>query len=1070
MAPATGCGGRCGGRLLITVLFLLCAIRAAAQDPPATGNSSVKTDIQISGHRTMESSQYKVDGNRSQFLSQNGVYILDTTLQQSGMIQFKGALGGNVRVSGRFEEMPYQEHVFFLDMVAPNWSARAGDFDTLFPGGELIRFRKNIRGLDATLGNTGDKLRTQVLFSQNKSEIETRTFHGRNIRGPYNLNSLAIIENSERVEIDGRVLSPGEYVMDYFLGEITFTRPVDPSEQVYVAYESALFLSQNTNSLAALSTQYQSPGKRFTTSVSYILESANNRTQQTVEQDTKTGTLAGLGAAGELNLGATRLVKYVESVEVDTGGGWINLTRGEDEAFTAAVDYRVDYYEGVITFNTASSNLAPLAASTPLRVTFSYYSPKYIETVLDEELRITGETEFILGRSRIYGGSENVRLFYDTSLIRTLEPDLDYTIDEQDNTILILKADAIPDAPSGRHLKISYEVAPDSVSSVFGADREMFDMDMVYRAGDNLTLNLELAQTKSDVAPKPIQVVEELVDTADGVDTEFALDHLAVDGSVEVFFNDTVNINNTLNRSSGYSIQKTGDTSSIVFRDPPPAGTTIIASYKYIAYAEDAVDVRTGHATRAGLDYQKGGTSVQVLYQPKQVYFAPINAHNDFEFERLEAQARQEVFQDAAVTASYQTWSNAEGFDTQTYLKTTDMAVSFDMQRDRLKTIHASFGALERRDNLDTHQVENSQVKNEFGLGYLAHSRTDTVLSTVFRMRDVDDKTGNTSARKSTGLELGLASRPAPNLILDYRWSRDRVDSDAPEAWGQSADFDMKTTSHFVDIRYTPLKYFALNTTYDTQKISDSREDVDDYTVTTLQSQFIVQPMGSLKNITVTARKDQSPDSYTGNNKSSTVTASMNYALTPSLFLMPSYVAVNSSYGEQSRSKNTIEGARVEYTHGGERGLSLSAEINRGHRNIENLSGTTTTTQDEDYIQRLVVGRWSLSGMLMMVSYDKSRTRRNHDVLDPIYHNTNLSAELKYDISSRLHFRFNITDEKNRTSLSTNKKTQVVELKYGINRMFDLFLNYENQDYMDMDDGDNNYRARIFKTELQATF
>ena len=119
------------------------------------------------------------------------------------------------------------------------WSLTAGDVVLKNQDSEFLRFYKNVQGFqfksNRTLSN-GFKAETTVSGSVAKGRFNSTLIDPiegvlgpYRVRGPNNERFIIVIAGSERVFLDGVMLTRGfnnDYVIDYNLGEITFTNKV----------------------------------------------------------------------------------------------------------------------------------------------------------------------------------------------------------------------------------------------------------------------------------------------------------------------------------------------------------------------------------------------------------------------------------------------------------------------------------------------------------------------------------------------------------------------------------------------------------------------------------------------------------------------------------------------------------------------------------------------------------------------------------------------------------------------------------------------------------------------------
>src|SRR5690606_31138672 len=132
-----------------------------------------------------------------------------------------------------------------------NSKVRAGHIDLIQENNFFGNFTQKVTGLQigTELTHSDDsKTRIQVAGSTTRGEFATKKFNGQNgNQGPYRLSGnynelyIIIVSGSERVYLDGVLLTRGEdqdYVINYNTGELTFTtnRLITDNSRITVEY------------------------------------------------------------------------------------------------------------------------------------------------------------------------------------------------------------------------------------------------------------------------------------------------------------------------------------------------------------------------------------------------------------------------------------------------------------------------------------------------------------------------------------------------------------------------------------------------------------------------------------------------------------------------------------------------------------------------------------------------------------------------------------------------------------------------------------------------------------------
>lgn len=141
-----------------------------------------------------------------------------------------------------------QANRFSVDYDGGGFSANLGDIRGSLGGANPhARFDRSLSGVQA--GYKGGGFEIRALRSQARGQARTVSFPGTNSAGPYYLQSSQIVRGSERIEVDGELLTLGEdYTIDYELGAVYFVnrqtlqaRIIPPTSTIVATYEAFNF-------------------------------------------------------------------------------------------------------------------------------------------------------------------------------------------------------------------------------------------------------------------------------------------------------------------------------------------------------------------------------------------------------------------------------------------------------------------------------------------------------------------------------------------------------------------------------------------------------------------------------------------------------------------------------------------------------------------------------------------------------------------------------------------------------------------------------------------------------------
>jgi len=175
----------------------------------------------------------------------------DVFVNSSLNLQMEGKLTENVNLKAVISDtnIPFQpegntQNVqdfdnIYIQLYNDKWSLLAGDVVLQSRSSEFLKFYKNVQGVQFSTKydmNNGFKANTSVAASVAKGRFNSSTIVALEgvlgpykLRGPNNERFIIVIAASEKVFLDGVQLTRGfnnDYVIDYNLGEITFTSEV----------------------------------------------------------------------------------------------------------------------------------------------------------------------------------------------------------------------------------------------------------------------------------------------------------------------------------------------------------------------------------------------------------------------------------------------------------------------------------------------------------------------------------------------------------------------------------------------------------------------------------------------------------------------------------------------------------------------------------------------------------------------------------------------------------------------------------------------------------------------------
>ena len=133
-----------------------------------------------------------------------------------------------------------------IELKTDSWELFYGEYFANLSAQELTSFHKRLDGVKGIV--KGDNWRVTAMTSEAKGRSTEDKFYGENAQGPYQMSQSPMIVHSESVVLNGvQLVREVDYVVDYELGQITFTRQfLTESDYVVVNYEYSDSLYKRT--------------------------------------------------------------------------------------------------------------------------------------------------------------------------------------------------------------------------------------------------------------------------------------------------------------------------------------------------------------------------------------------------------------------------------------------------------------------------------------------------------------------------------------------------------------------------------------------------------------------------------------------------------------------------------------------------------------------------------------------------------------------------------------------------------------------------------------------------------
>lgn len=197
-------------------------------------------NLNISGTKTFDLKRSDISGDMGHFISKYPDAHPGSKIDQSLHLEINGNITENATVHAVLDDTETEDRRFTVDINTPKWHLVLGDFQFKIDNAELSVFPKETRGILAH-GRFTKNYEAMYLFAQSKGVSRREQFRGAGQQQEYRLQGSPVLQNSEKITIDGRPITRGiDYLIDYDDGLIKFLPKVLPIEiisWIVVEYE-----------------------------------------------------------------------------------------------------------------------------------------------------------------------------------------------------------------------------------------------------------------------------------------------------------------------------------------------------------------------------------------------------------------------------------------------------------------------------------------------------------------------------------------------------------------------------------------------------------------------------------------------------------------------------------------------------------------------------------------------------------------------------------------------------------------------------------------------------------------
>lgn len=1028
-------------------------------------------NVTLSGFRYLKYRMYGAGGSESEFLSREGLTHQSEKVEQGTNLSLNAEIGDKTKLSGSFYEMPRQERDMMFRMEHSHYGTTYGDFTARFEGGQLSPFAKETNGFQVDYSTS----LTDVMFLVSKSESQTRTsrFTGRNIKGPYDLNARDIIPDKVTVKLNDQVLSPDEYILDEFLGEISFFEILGPTDVITVTYEQRLTGALTEGDLKGFSIDRKTRNEKWSYGFSHLVKEANRTTQKLREKvdeevpdlvsgrtlvvDLEQGDLIVKGSEIITKNGVTLETNQDYNKTSDLGG--TNITLGEAEI---AENY----------FNFQFLLAQQATATDSFRITYFYYPDNVTEYFSgvnlfhDQEGLLYAYPDATEFTGTIYYGSERVYLCTDETLSAgscvEQTRGVDYIVNEDFNRVEFMDSEF----QDYDYLRIDAYGYPSETLLRSDYDQTVDDFRVEYNPGGGLRFAVETAISEADISAKPITelnavvreaATEELDCSPEAGNTAACTFDLGrediVPGSVVLYFDDRLADDSVLSLNSDYLLEVTRG--RVIMQTLIPTGTVILADYQYYP---PFIGVESGEVVQMDAAYRGKKTSVSASLWSGDTFFTSIGGESNLETGKLTVGIEQQILDNLSIKSNYIEVDTAQDLFETHNTSTEQQKHQLIFSNSFFKTLNLMYEKREKTDDYSPSKTDTTETRSGLNAAFPVPMLRNADMSLAYSSMEHNDNTEQSVGRENTNRKIGFNYKPSSNLQFKTNFNTSETET-------RNGDdvFTNTNVSSQIGVSWKPHEIVTVKADIDEQSTSDTRPSVSDRDIHSSRVSVSARPEGRLQSLSYSYSQQDRPSVTGPSSGSKTETYNLGYALTRAISFKPSLSMTESFTGDTSRTESETISYKLDYRPPG-RPYHMAFTLKNNERNTTNLSGGSTS---ENNNWDITAGYnpspvWSYSAQLQNESYSSSRSSG--------YDTKTFNTRIGRIPNERTNQWFSL--QRVSRSGNLNEDNSAIELgsEFKLTEILSLNLYYRMSKYAKQDDDDRDYTGHLFESTFRADF
>jgi len=222
---------------------VLTPFSAPAERPRSARPQRPYKPLEITGEKVFILDDVSVKGDFSRFAADNFGSYPGFKYSSELRLNIDGNIADNIRVSANLDDTNISQETKKVTLYIDGryWNFTLGDFTTSFNDTEFTLYNKKLKGVEAVGTLSDGKYQIKAIASRSEGKSQADVFTGGGMQSEYQLSQRPVVQNSEKVTLDGRLLKKGsDYTIDYEDGSIIVKPhllPLESRNRINVEYE-----------------------------------------------------------------------------------------------------------------------------------------------------------------------------------------------------------------------------------------------------------------------------------------------------------------------------------------------------------------------------------------------------------------------------------------------------------------------------------------------------------------------------------------------------------------------------------------------------------------------------------------------------------------------------------------------------------------------------------------------------------------------------------------------------------------------------------------------------------------